>query len=817
MVGLHGTSRVSRTVRLYGAIVILAMIVGAVASVIAMRERDIEDWRRQMGSISLLLTEQTSQTVFAAYLVLDAVTERVRQAEVSDQASFRARLSTPEMFQVLREKIHGLPQVDVASIVAANGDNINFSRSYPVPPINLAERDYFKAHKADPNLGDFISQPVRNKGNGKWTFYISRRLNDARGNFLGLVLVGMSVEVITNFYERVARNLGEGATISLFRSDLTLLTRWPHRDEVIGTVNRSGSAFEIVEMRKKNEDVVLRSTPRFSTGESVLRLSAVRKAERYPLYVVFVVTDDLFLASWRRSMVFIAAVTLAGVLILSFGLMALVRNLEQREADMEEMGRLKLAAESANLAKSRFLATMSHEIRTPMNGMLGMAQMLLSPNLKPGDQQDYARTILTSGQTLLTLLNDVLDFSKIEAGKFKFESVVFEPGQIIHDTTSLFAGYAGNKDLRLDGAWYGPPGQRYEADAYRLRQMLSNLVGNGIKFTASGQIHVEGREIRRDGESAMLEFSVSDTGMGIPADKQGLLFHPFSQVDTSTTREFGGSGLGLSIVSSLARLMGGDVGVESEQGKGARFWFRIRADIVPMGEDSRQAGRADTAGPVPATWRGRVLVVEDDPTNRRVVEALLTKLGLAVTLANDGQEGVKAMQAAERPDLVLMDIHMPVLDGYGATEQIRRWEQNKGMARLPVVALSADVFAAARERAMLAGMDDFLSKPISVDALKSILGKWLGAGSAALPGMPVRSGTRSLDKPRFLDLVAEIEPLLAQNKFDAIGRFKDLQDLAADTFLATEIDEIAAMLGQFRFDAALERLHRVAATQDGVS
>lgn len=182
--------RTSRNVRLFGSIVILLMIVSAVISVVTLRDREIREWRRQMSSLSLILTEQTSQTVFSAYLVLDTVTERVRQAGVNDQATFRAKLATPEMHAMLREKIHGLPQVDVATIVAANGDNINFTRSFPVPPINLAERDYFKAHLDNPHLGDFISQPVRNKGNGKWTFYISRRLNDAQGNFMGLVLVG---------------------------------------------------------------------------------------------------------------------------------------------------------------------------------------------------------------------------------------------------------------------------------------------------------------------------------------------------------------------------------------------------------------------------------------------------------------------------------------------------------------------------------------------------------------------------------------------------------------------------------------------------
>ena len=293
----QGRQQVSRTVGLVGAVLISAMIAAVVIASVAMREREIEDWRRQMSSMSLILAEQTTQTVFAANLILDSVTDHVREAGITDQASFRAKLATPAMYELLRERIHGLPQVDVASIIAANGDNINFSRSYPVPPINLAERDYFKAHLANPNLGDFISQPVHNKGNGKWTFYISRRLNDARGNFMGLVLVGMSVDVFTGFFERLARNLGAGATVSLFRNDLMLLTRWPDKDEVIGTINRTGASYEVIEVMKKKEAVLLRNTPRFSTGAPELRLTAVRATERYPLVVVIVVTEDLILSS----------------------------------------------------------------------------------------------------------------------------------------------------------------------------------------------------------------------------------------------------------------------------------------------------------------------------------------------------------------------------------------------------------------------------------------------------------------------------------------------------------------------------------------
>jgi len=727
MGAFQGKPNMSRLVGWFGSVIIIAMLAAAAIAIMVTRDQEIEDWRQQMGSLSLILAEHTSQTIFSAYVVLDSVAEHVRRAEVTDQASFRAKLATPQMFQMLREQIRGLPQIDVASIIAANGDNINFSRAYPIPPINLAERDYFKAHLNNPGLGDFISQPVRNKGNGKWTFYISRRLNDDKGQFLGLVLVGISVEVFTNFYERVARNLGEGASISLFRDDLTLLTRWPHKDEAIGTVNRTGSAYDVIEVLKQDEGVVLRDTPRFSTGVRELRVSAIRKVEHYPLVMAVIATDDLFLAGWRRSAWLIAAVSIVGALALLIGLLILVRNLRQREANMVEMERLKLAAEAANLAKSSFLATMSHEIRTPMNGILGMAQLLLMSGVSENEQREYARTILNSGQTLLTLLNDILDLSKVEAGKLELNPTVFDPKSVIEEVASLFAAPAEAKGLSLVAQWIGPVGQRYRADPIRLRQILTNLISNAIKFTGQGSVRVEGREIGREEGNALLELVVIDSGPGIAPDMQPLLFKPFSQLDSSATRQFGGTGLGLSIVRSLAELMGGEVGVDSLPGQGARFWVRIKAECLGENEDGRLVERQiAVAAPVEPAAADQVLVVEDNPTNRKVVEAMLRKLNVPRASVGNGQLAVEAIMSGMRPALVLMDIQMPVMDGIEATTQIRQWEAENGQPPLPIIALTAGAFEEDRQQCLAVGMDDFMTKPLNLGELEKMLNKWVG-------------------------------------------------------------------------------------------
>ena len=485
--------------------------------------------------------------------------------------------------------------------------------------------------------------------------------------------------------------------------------------------------------------------------------------------------------------------------------------------DISHLKKIQHSAEAASRAKSQFLATMSHEIRTPMNGILGMAQLLLMPGVTDDERQEYVRTILNSGQTLLSLLNDILDLSKIEAGKVQSEVMAFEPEQLIQEAKALFAGSARNKDLQLDCNWRGPAKQRYRADAHHLRQMLSNLVGNAIKFTAQGKIGIDAVEVERDAETALLEFTVSDTGIGINKDKIHLLFQPFSQADSSTTREFGGSGLGLSIVSSLAKQFGGDVGVESEPGHGSRFWFRIRATLVPMGEDSRQAERPLPERRVAVLNKidspGYILLVEDNQINCKVMAALLTKMGLRVVMVHDGQQAVDHIARGEKPDFVLMDIHMPVMDGYAATQEIRRLESENNAPRVPIIALTADAFEEDRQHCLAAGMDDFLSKPVAVNALKSAISRWVGSAVGQTSPAPAISENSLIDNARLFALIDEITPLLAENKFDAIAQFKALQALVVGTSIATEMIEIERMLNSFDFAMALERLHRLAATQ----
>ncbi len=741
-------SRATRVKWLLAIVWIAALLLMAATwlAVIELSGRDRQDAltraKRDSGNLTHIIAEQAVRAI--------AGTDRILSFLAFDLG--RLGPDHPKLVDVLKNATSGSDLLLQLSYTDASGELIETSVDGPSAKVSLADREHFLVHQQGKVSGLFISRPVFGRASGKWSIQLSRRISAPDGSFAGIMVASLDPFYFSHTFDDL--DIGPRGLVAIYGRDGILRARSALDDKNIGRNMSDTTPFHAA---MSSPQGFARST---SPVDGVRRLLSFRSVAGYPLIVVAGFDEADFLAETvALRQLYIGGASAATAMLLVMALLV------TWQAHVQDHARE--VAEHANRMKSEFLATISHEIRTPMNGVLGMLALLEGDDITPAQRQQAA-TARRSAEGLLVLLDDILDFSKLEAGKSVVDPENCDPAQIANAVVDLLRPKAEGKGLALSLHMGPTVPDAVVTDPTRLRQILFNLIGNAIKFTASGEVAVRaqhGADLQ-DGRF-LLEFEIEDTGIGIPSEIVPTLFHHFTQADSSITRTYGGTGLGLAISKRLCELLGGSISVSSTAGKGSVFRFSL---AVGVGDAAalrvEQPAHATAVSVAPVLRPLRVLVVDDNAVNQQVVSGLLERAGHDVATADSGPAAIAAVSGAkDRPfDVVLMDVQMPEMDGLTATRQIRALPSPK--KTVPVIALTARASNSSREECLAVGMNGFVSKPVRLQPL-------LDAIIAAVDEPAIRSGSVASDPPvadALLDAgqVAELTTALSPESWDRI-------------------------------------------------